>query len=403
MQRLFKESGHTITNNPRDADLIVVNTCIVKQPTETKMLYRIEQLKKLGKPVIVTGCMANKIYEKRKELQGVSLVNVYSQDKIVEAAEKSIKGEIVKYLDFGKIYKKNAIKLDKARAIIQIQEGCLWRCNYCATKLSRALYYSYPPKIIRQEIEEKLKEGVKIFYLTGPDTGTYGKDIGMNLAELLKYLVDIDGNFYIRVGMANPTSILEQVDEIIDVFRSEKLFKFFHLPVQSGSNKVLKDMNRPYTVEEFKELINKLRRHFPEASYVTDIIVGYPTETEEDFQQTLELVREVGFDGINISRFWRRPGTVAWNLKQLDPEIVTGRVKRLREVFMKTALERNIRYWQGWSGKVIIEEKGKNDTYIAKNYAYKQIILKGEYDIGEELKVKIKQIRPFDLIGIPID
>jgi len=139
-------------------------------------------------------------------------------------------------------------------------------------------------------------------------------------------------------------------------------------------------------------------KYFPLATYVTDIIVGYPTETEEDFEQTLELVREIKFDGINISRFWRRPGTIAWNLKQLDPEIVTNRVKRLKEVFLQGAYERN-KLWLNWEGEAIIEEKGKNNTWIAKNEMYKQIIVKGNYEEGQKIKVKIKKARAIDLIA----
>jgi len=386
------------TNNLEEADVVVINSCIVKQPTETKILYRINQLKKMGKKIVLTGCMVSEPYLKYKELQDISLVNIYNQDRIKEAIERTYKGERVLFLEKKKIYKEFARPLSKARAIIQIQEGCLWRCTYCGTKLARSMFYSYPPKLIKREIEEKLKQGIKIFYLTGPDTATYGKDINYSLADLLKDLIEIEGDFYIRVGMANPTFFLEQIDELIDVFKSNKIFKFFHLPVQSGSNKVLKDMNRPYTIEEYKELIYKLRKHFPLATYVTDIIVGYPTETEEDFEQTLELVREIKFDGINISRCWRRPGTIAWNLKQLDPEIVTNRVKRLKEVFLQGAYERN-KLWLNWEGEAIIEEKGKNNTWIAKNEMYKQIIVKGNYEEGQKIKVKIKKARAIDLIA----
>ncbi len=400
MAGILRSEGYEIVNSPEDADLVIINTCTVKTPAENKT-YRL--LRKLsGKKIILTGCLV----EHRKDLidsifKDYSIVGLYSIDKISEAVRKTLAGERVVIYELKKLDKSQFPSLDEYPIrIIPAQEGCLWNCKYCATKLARRVLNSIPPRRVYEEIEDAVRKGLRIIYLTGTDMAAYGKDIGITLADLLRGIRNIPGLYFVRVGMANPGILNEYLQDLLEAYEDPRIFKFFHIPVQSGSNKVLKDMGRRYTVEEFLEIVEVIRRKFPEASIATDIIAGYPTETEEDFEKTLNLIRKVKFDVVNISRFWPRPLTEAAKLKQLPSHIVKARSKRVAELFNETAKERN-RIWLGWKGWIIIESKGRiPGSWIGRNYAYKQVIVKSDEDLlGKFVRVKINEVTAVDLRG----
>jgi tRNA A37 methylthiotransferase MiaB len=198
--------------------------------------------------------------------------------------------------------------------------------------------------------------------------------------------------------MGNPKYMLPYLDELIFVMKHPKIFKFIHIPLQAGSDKVLEDMKRGYTAEEFKFIVKKLRKEIPGISIMTDIICGYPTETKEDFEETIKVIEEIRPDGINISRFWPRPGTPASKLKQLDHHEVTRRTNEVMKLFLKIA-EWNNRQWIGKEEKILITERGKNGTWIGKNSSYKQVVVKGDLSIGQEVDVKFVSASGLDLKG----
>jgi len=203
--------------------------------------------------------------------------------------------------------------------IIPISEGCLGDCNYCSVKFARGKLKSYKIEDIIKQIK-----GKKIL-LTSQDTGCYGLDINTNLVELLKQVVKVKGNFQVRVGMMNPEHVLPILKDLVEVYKDKKIFKFIHIPIQSGSNNVLKEMNRRYTVEDFIKIVKEFRKQIPEIHISTDIIVGYPTETEEDFKKTINLLEKLKLEVINLSRFAPRPKTAALKLKQLPVEEIKRR------------------------------------------------------------------------------
>jgi MiaB/RimO family radical SAM methylthiotransferase len=202
----------------------------------------------------------------------------------------------------------------------------------------------------------------------------------------------------VRLGMTNPQYVLRYLDDLINILKDKKMFKFLHIPLQSGSDKILSDMNRPYSQKDYIKIIKKLKKHHPDLTISTDIIVGFPTETDKDFQDTLECIRSTRPDILNISRYWPRPGTKAAALKQLDGKIVKERSKVLLELFNKISKENNSR-WLGWQGSVLIDEVGKDDSFIGRNYAYKPIIVKGRFKLGEKINVKITETTVHDLRG----
>ena len=216
---------------------------------------------------------------------------------------------------------------------IVVSRGCLGACTYCATKNARGNLHSYTIKNVVERVKDAVKKGAKKILLTSEDMGCYGKDIGVNLADLLKEIVKIPGDFEVRVGMMNPTFALEFLDDLVKVFKNEKIIKFLHIPVQSGNDVVLKRMNRAYAVEDFEKIVDYFRNEIPEIIISTDIICGFPGETELQFEDSLNLIKKVEPEVLNISKFYPRPGTPAKNMKQLSTRTIKERSIRMSKLF----------------------------------------------------------------------
>jgi MiaB/RimO family radical SAM methylthiotransferase len=396
MKNILIKKGYQYTENPDESEILIINTCTVKGPTESKAIKLVNKYK--DKKLILAGCL---VQHQPELFNGYPLIGLDHIDEVDKVLEDYLNGKIDVLIDRKNI-KKLLPSVDQYPIkIIILQEGCLWNCLYCATKLARGNAKSYPPEYIYKELRDAKLNGLKIIYFTGTDLATYGYDLNIDLADLLFGLKDIKGEYYIRVGMANPGILNKFIDKLLDSYDNENIFKFFHIPVQSGSNNVLKTMGRGYSIEDFYELIEKIRKRYYEGTIATDIIVGYPTETEEDFRKTLELVENVKFDIINISKYWPRPKTLSYKLyKQLPGHIVKERSRKLKIIFNKYSYERN-KQWLNWEGYAIVESKGKyKNTWIARNYAYKQIIVKSDKNIlGKTIKVKINNVTPIDLRG----
>ena len=282
--------------------------------------------------------------------------------------------------------------------IVPINEGCLGKCDYCKTKFARGHLRSYPIKDIVNHVRNAVNTGAKEIWLTSQDTACYGYDIDTNIVNLLRELIKIPKDFRIRLGMGNPDFLPDYLGELIEVYKSEKIYKFIHIPIQSGSDKVIKAMKRNYTIESFVNIVEKFKKHFPKITIATDIIVGYPDETDEDFEKTLELIKQMRFDVLNISRFWYRPDTLAAKKKKLPTLKVKNRGIRITKVFHDTAREEN-KKWLDWTGNILIQEKGINNTWIGRNYAYRPVIVKGNFKISDTVKVQITKTTDIDLRG----
>jgi MiaB/RimO family radical SAM methylthiotransferase len=252
---------------------------------------------------------------------------------------------------------------------------------------------SYSTEEIVEKVECDLASDAKEFWFTSQDTACYGRDLGTNLAALLKSVCAVDGDFRVRVGMMTPNFALDMLDELVDAFNDEKVFKFLHLPVQSGDNAVLKRMNRYYTVSDFKNIVNRFRQAFPNMTLATDVICGFPGETTKAFGNTLRLIGEVKPDIVNVSKFYARPGTAA---AKMPDHIVATEIKRrsteTANLAKQTSLERNQR-WLGWTGEILIDEKGKiSNSWIGRNVAYKPVAVKSpELLLGKKLQVKVNK------------
>ena len=397
MKNILIKKGYKYTENPDESEILIINTCTVKGPTESKSIKLVNKYK--DKKLILAGCL---VQHQPELFKGYPLIGLDHIDEVDKVLEDYLNGKIDVLIDRKNINKLILPSVDQypTKTII-LQEGCLWNCLYCATKLARGNAKSHPQEYIYKEVRDAKLNGLKIIYFTGTDLATYGYDLNIDLADLLFGLKDIKGEYYIRVGMANPGILNKFIDKLLESYDNENIFKFFHIPVQSGSNNVLKTMGRGYIIEDFYELVKKIRKRYYEGTIATDIIVGYPTETEEDFKKTLELVENIKFDIINISKYWPRSKTLSSRLyKQLSGRIVKERSRKLKIIFDRYAYERN-KEWINWEGYAIVESKGKyENTWIARNYAYKQIIVKSDRNIlGKTIKVKINNITPIDLRG----
>jgi MiaB/RimO family radical SAM methylthiotransferase len=250
-----------------------------------------------------------------------------------------------------------------------------------------------------KEVKKAVLEGCKEIWLTSLDSGCYGFDFGSNLAKLLEEICKIEGKFFIRVGMMNPLHAKKILDELIKAYENEKIFKFLHLPLQSGSNRILSLMRRGYSSEDFLEIVERFRKAFPQLSLSTDLIVGFPSETEEDFELTLKLIEKVRPSVVNISKFGARPGTEAKKMKELDAKTINERSFWLSKIVKEISLKENEK-WIGWKGEVLVDEIGKRNSFVGRNFAYKPIVLKSEEKIfGNFVEVEVKDARENFLVG----
>ena len=324
---ILKQNNYEITSNEKEADTIIVNSCSVKNKTQSKILDYIKKNK--NKKLFVGGCLTKTLDIKKHIPEVTAIFDTNSILKVPEILEKE-QGHFSSKKEH-RIFS-SIIRKDKDIGIINIGEGCLNSCTFCATKLARGNLRSYRIGDIKRNLEIAIKEGCKKIYLSSQDNGCYGFDIKTSLPELLNEIT-IEGTYIIRVGMMNPWHLNKILPNLIESYKSDKIMKFLHIPVQSGSNKVLKDMKRLHTVDNFKLAVKEFRKNFPNITIATDVIVGYPTETEKDFTKTYNLIKELQPEVINISMFSSRPGTKASKLKQLDSKIIKGRSKALTNLY----------------------------------------------------------------------
>lgn len=403
MAGLLKQATFQLAKGVEDADVIILNSCTVKGPTEAAFFNRLDEIKNQFpyKCIIIAGCIPQTDPEKLKKF---SLLGTRQIHRIVEIVEETLNNNTVKMLETGEMPPLNLPKVRRNSMveIIPINRGCLNACTFCKTKKARGNLQSYPVQEIVAIAEKGVREGVKEIWLTSQDTGCYGFDIKTDLPTLLQALVEIPGDFKIRVGMMNPHHVLKISKGLSEIYKHDKMFKFLHLPLQAGSNSVLEHMKRGYTIEQFMQIWQDFKKEIPELNLMTDIIVGYPIETEEDYFKTLTVIRQMNPDSINISKFWPRPKTPAAALEQLPVEVVKHRAKVLMDVFQNISKMQNER-WLGWNGSIIIDEKGELPRqWIGRNYAYKQVIVEGDYKMGDVVSVKIEKANTFDLRGLVV-
>ena len=385
---LIVNGGHTLATNASESDLNLIVTCSVKDTTANKMMHRIKSLKK--KPLIVAGCLPKAEKSNvEKFTENASLLGPNSLGKTLEVINSTLRGRkqiALEDVDISKVGLPK-VRLNPTVGIVEIASGCMSECTFCQTKLSKGDLSSYRLGDIVRQVQTEIREGCKEVWLTSTDNGCYGFDIGTDLPTLVNTVTEIPEDFMIRVGMMNPMYMPRIKKNLIEAYDNDKVFKFLHLPVQSGSDKVLNDMKRGHTSETFKEIVKKVKRRFENFTISTDVIVGFPSETEEDFQKTITLLDETKPDVVNLSKYSARPGTDAAKLKQIDAAEIKRRSKIVFEQINKISMESN-KKWIGWKGKVLFDENTE-EGIKGRNYAYKPISIDEEVKIGQSHIVEI--------------
>lgn len=395
---ILVNGGHTIVSDVNDSDLNILVTCSVKDATANKMIYRIRKMRE--KPLVVAGCLpkaekatVEKISDK------ASMMGPNSIGKTLEIVSGALRGNRMVALEDGKESKIGLpkVRLNPTVGIIEIASGCMSECTFCQTKLAKGGLKSYRIGDIVRQVKHEVHDGCKEVWLTSTDNGCYGFDIDEDLPTLLNNVAKIEGDFMIRVGMMNPMYMPRIKKGLMNAFESPKVFKFLHVPVQSGSNRVLNDMKRGHTAETFRKVVRGFRSKFSGFTISTDIIVGFPTENEEDFEKTVNLLEETRPDIINLSRYSQRPGTEAAEFNQLDVAEVKRRSKIVAEMADRFSYQSN-KKWIGWKGKVLFDEK-TGEGVKGRNFAYKPVYVNDDVKVGQKAVVEIDQVSNHCLIG----
>ncbi|XP_073124181.1 uncharacterized protein [Henckelia pumila] len=398
--------GYNLSENEDEADLWLINTCTVKSPSQSAMETLIAKCKSAKKPLVVAGCVPQGSRD-LKELDGVSIVGVQQIDRVVEVVEETLKGHEVRLLTRKTL---PALDLPKVRKnkfveILPINVGCLGACTYCKTKHARGHLGSYTVDSLVGRVRTVIADGVREIWLSSEDTGAYGRDIGVSLPILLNSLVSKlppDGSTMLRIGMTNPPYILEHLKEIAEVLRHPCVYSFLHVPVQSGSDSILSAMNREYTVSEFRTVVDTLIELVPGMQIATDVICGFPGETDEDFEQTINLIKEYKFPQVHISQFYPRPGTPAARMKKVPSNVVKKRSRELTTIF------ESFTPYVGMEGQIeriwITDIATDGIHLVGHTKGYVQVLVVGPGSmLGSSAMVKITSVGRWSVFGDVIE
>ena len=396
IERTLRDGGHYPAESPAEADVAILNTCTVVEKTERNMLRRAEELQEETADLVVTGCMALAQGEEFREA-GIDAEVLHWDD----VPSHVLNGECPT------VTPDTEPVLDGVIGILPIARGCMSNCSYCITKFATGRVDSPTVEENVEKARALVHAGAKEIRVTGQDTGVYGWDTGdRKLPELLDRICDIDGEFRVRLGMANPGGIHGIHEELAEVFaRNEKLYDFIHAPVQSGSDEVLEAMRRQHRVEKFREVVAAFDDRLDHWTLSTDFIVGFPTETEADHERSMELLREVRPEKINVTRFSKRPGTDAAELKGLGGTLKKKRSKAMSELKMDVVGEA-YESMVGETVEVLVVEEGTGDSVKCRDPAYRQVIVQGAtdrgVDVGDVLDVEVTGHNTVYAFGEPV-
>lgn len=386
------------------SDVVILNSCGVKEPTEDRIIHRLGQLSSGPVPVIVTGCLPKiSLNRLRNAIPGfAAIIGPQSLEALGPIIERVIAGERgILHLESDDASKLSYFEGPPNSVIctIPICEGCVGDCAYCAVKFARSTVRSYRIDEIVEVLKRCVHLGYKEIRLTAQDAGAFGHDTGESLSTLLNRVGLIEGNHRIRLGMFNPNLVKDNLTSFLDSISSDHFFRFFHIPLQSGSNRVLEMMNRYYTVDEWKEVVSNVVHRFQDATIATDIIVGFPGETEEDFEETMKVIESVRPSVINVSKYGDRPGTESSkSSNKVNTDVKKDRSRRLSLLVTDIIGEKN-RNWIGWEGPVHITSFASKDGFQGRTHTYKPVVIHDTCEIGSIVDVRIVEGHRTHLIG----
>jgi MiaB-like tRNA modifying enzyme len=412
MRACIKKLGHELLNpdSAEQADVYICNSCTVKYTTEQKILSRIRRMGEKGVEVVVSGCMpevqledilhanpeANILGVNSISLLGELLLSIEQRKNQKEFSRKSLQIHTSEPSGFLNVPRE---RLNSNIHICQISQGCNFACSYCIVKPARGKLRSFPQHEIVEDIQNAVAEGCREIWLTSQDDSQYGMDTGFKLSELLHVVSEIPGDFKVRVGMMNPFSVFPILDELVDAFDSDKIFKLLHLPIQSASPQILKKMNRLHKMDMVDAIITKFRSRFEDLSLFTDIIVGFCDESENDFKETVEWVKKYRPEKVNISRYSPRPHTKAFSFRNLDSRISVERSRELHKVCEEVKLEAKQKMI-GWRGGAFVSKYTEMGDVLARTDSYRPVVINGSsLKPGEYVYLEIVSAKPGYFLG----
>ncbi len=412
MKASVKKLGHELLDpdTADQAEVYICNSCTVKYTTEQKILYKIRSMGEKNIGVIVSGCMPEVQLEDilhvnpEAHILGVNAVSRLSEllSSIEQRKTQGLPGG--ERLEILTSESPGVLNVPRERSnpnihICQISQGCNFACSYCIVKHARGKLRSFPPDEIVEDIRTAVAEGCREIWLTSQDDSQYGMDTGFKLPELLCLISEIPGDFKVRVGMMNPFSVLPILDDLVEAFDSDKIFKLLHLPIQSASYSVLKKMNRLHKMDLLDTIITKFRSRFEDISLFTDIIVGFCDETEDDFRETVEWVEKYRPEKVNISRYSPRPHTKAFSFRNLDSRISVQRSHELHKVCEQIKLESK-QEMIGWKGRAFVSKYTEMGDVLTRTDSYRPVVISGSnLKPGQYANVEIVIAKPGYFLG----
>ena len=416
MKQILQTMGYEIIDDIDDSDLVFLNTCTVREGAAVKVYGKLGDLKRLkekkeGKMIIgVTGCLAQEVRDEFiKKTPYVDLVlgnqNIGRIPDIIERIEKGEDVHVVMVEDEDELPQRvDADFGDDIVASISITYGCNNYCTFCIVPYVRGMERSVPLHEVVQDVKKYTEKGYKEILFLGQNVNSYGSDLADetdNFAKLLRESAKIEGDFWIKYVSPHPKDF---TDEVIDAIAdNSKIARMLHLPLQSGSTKILNAMNRGYTKEEFITLAKKIKEKIPDIGLTTDIIVGFPGETEEDFQDTMDVVNEVGFENAFMFMYSKRSGTPAATMaEQVTEQIKSERLQRLMRLQNYKAKEESQKYL-GKTVKVLVEGPSRKNPEMltGRTSTHKIVLFKSpRTDLkGKFVNTKIYEAKTWTLYG----
>lgn len=368
---IIEAGGHTLAASHDEADAGVIVTCSVKDATASRMVHRMKSLS--SKPLVVAGCLPKAEMRTVERFAGprAGIIGPRTIERAAEAVDAALSGgRLVALGDTdGPRAGLPRVRLNPVVAIVEIAAGCMSECSFCQTKLAKGGLRSHRVGDIVRQVREDVGDGCREVWLTSTDNGCYGLDIGADLPELVGAVAGVPGRFRVRVGMMNPMYMPRMRGGLLDAYASEKVYKFAHLPVQSGSGTVLAAMRRAHTAGTFAGACAALRERFGRFTVATDVIVGFPGETDEDFGATMDLLRDTRPEIVNVSKYSARPGTEAAGMEQVDADTVRRRSRAASEMAAAISREANAGLVGSQCEVLLVERtgdgglKGRDDRY----------------------------------------
>jgi len=372
---VLRHQGCTISATPNGADVIIINSCTVVESTARKVLRMIGAYR--DSRLYITGCMP-----------------AVEADRILAVCTPAFipPGCIQEAYRFHPVIEKSTT------GIVQVARGCLGNCSYCITRNARGPLVSFPGEEIISQVRQHITLGAVEIQLTAQDISAWGYDTGESLPRLLETISQLPGEFRVRIGMMNPVTIRRIMPDLVQAFQGEKIFQFIHIPIQSGSDAVLARMRRGYTAADCIGLIDTFRQRFPDITIMTDMIVGFPGESEEDFLQSLDLVKKIRPNKVNITRFSKRQGTDMY----VEPDY-TDYIKKKRSRMMNACSEEVYHAqnapWIGRTVPFIVTEKIREGSVVARTPSYLGVVLMEDLPLGSTGNAILTEERMYYFVG----